>query len=83
MSRAENRHHRQRVIKNRVRNLKAKWSWSSNLEGEKEWLLKTACGKDNPFTRCSCEMCSNSNTERAENKRERKLAKHRIKKEED
>jgi hypothetical protein len=81
MSRAENRHHRQRVIKNRVKNIKAKWSLSS--KDNEEWVLKTACGKDNPFTRCSCEMCSNSSFERAGNKRERKLAKHKIKKDED
>ena len=78
MSLAENRHHRQRVIRNRIRNIKCKWSTSYN-HGDAKWLQKTAGGKDNPFTRCSCQMCQDSEHEHAENKRLRKAAKHSIK----
>jgi len=81
MSRAENRHHRQRVIRNRIRKIKHKWSISYKC-GSEEWLQKTAHGKDNPFTRCSCFMCQNAEQEHIENKRERKAAKQAIKLEE-
>lgn len=82
MSRAENRHHRERVIKNRVKTMKVMWPYSCSVSGP-EWVAKQARQKDNPFTRCSCEMCSNRRAERAENRRERKEAKHKIKNEED
>ncbi len=81
MSRAENRHHKERVKKNRIREIKLKWT-SSALH-DPEWVLKQAQQKDNPFTRCSCQSCQNSVQEHSENKRERKAAKLSIKVEED
>lgn len=80
MSRAENRHHRQRVIKKRIKEIKITWPSSCSICGP-EWIIKQARQKDNPFTRCSCEMCTNKMRERAENKKERKLAKQVIKEE--
>ena len=77
MSRAENRHHKERVKKNRIRKIKVKWT--SSAMNDPEWVLKQAQKKDNPFTRCSCEMCQNSIQEHSENKRDRKAAKHSIK----
>ena len=82
MSRAENRHHRQRVIRNRIKKIKCQWSCSAS-HGGLDWVVKTASGKDNPFTRCSCSMCQNAEQERAENKRKRKEAKQAIKEDED
>ena len=81
MSRAENRHHKERVKKNRVREIKLKWT--SSATNDPAWVIRQAQQKDNPFTRCSCEMCQNSIQERSENRRERKSAKHSIKKEGD
>lgn len=75
MSRAENRHHRRRVIKNRVRQVKAKWHRSAR---DTEWLHRTVRFKDNPFTRCSCEMCQESESNRANNRRCRKEAKRLV-----
>ena len=78
MSRAENRHHRERVIKNRIKTMKLAWPYSCSISGP-DWVLKQARQKDNPFTRCSCASCQNAMEERAGNKRERKAAKHEIK----
>jgi hypothetical protein len=77
---AENRHHRVRVIKNRIRELKAKWHNSAKSGGQ-EWLEQTAKGKDNPFTRCSCEMCQGARQERDERRRERKQARLEVQRE--
>lgn len=81
MSRAENRHHKERVKKNRVREIKLKWT--SSATNDPAWVIRQAQQKDNPFTRCSCASCQNAMEERSENRRERKAAKHSIKKEED
>ena len=81
MSRSENRHHRQRVIRNRVRKIKVKWR--SSAKGDPAWVQSTARGKDNPFTRCSCEMCQESEYHQAENRRDRKAAKQSTKNETD
>jgi len=80
MSRAENRHHKERVKKNRIREIKLKWTFSALHDPE--WVLKQAQQKDNPFTRCSCVSCQHALEERAGNRRERKAAKHVIKSEE-
>ena len=76
MSRAENRHHKQRVVRNRIKKIKVKWRCSAT--NNEEWVIKTAKGKDNPFTRCSCWMCQDTEHEHAENKRDRKKAKHEV-----
>ena len=81
MSRAENRHHKERVKKNRVREIKLKWT--SSAANDPAWVIRQAQQKDNPFTRCSCQMCQNSIEERSGNKRDRKAAKHAIKDSED
>ena len=78
MSRAENRHHKERVIKNRIKTMKITWPYMCSKAGY-EWVIQQAQQKDNPFTRCSCASCQHSSEERAENRRERKAAKLSIK----
>ena len=67
MSRAENRHHRKRVITNRVRQIKVRWQVD-----DPKWILKTARHKTSPFTRCTCEGCTGNEEIKAENRRSRK-----------
>jgi len=81
MSLSEKRHHKQRVIRNRIREIKLKWH--NTAQHNPEWVIKTAKGKDNPFTRCSCYMCSNRIEEKLENRRIRRKAKQDIKNDED
>lgn len=72
MSRAQTRHHRERVIKNRIKKIKLKWRLSAM--NDTAWVESTAKAKTNPFTRCSCEMCQEPRSHKRENKRARKQA---------
>jgi len=49
---------RERVRRNRYEQAKVLWSWS--YERNREWFDETArkWGKVNPFTACSCWMCT-------------------------